>query len=230
MYTGSSIAPINYFALSFSVNENGISIPDPKPSLPKKNKNQNHDNDGWIEVVPQKDKSKMSPNGETASIATNSGSTSSSTSDDPKDKYKIRNYNGIMKNWIENGPNDSYGVIECKKFKGKENVEFFVHISELKFQQKEKGNTIVDNYLEISKAAKKLPKPHVTFQVGNLKKKALNVRLHCKKEGENNSLQKNLHSNVPNEEPTSNSSNKKTKLTKSQKITECPDLGTADLR
>ena len=97
---------------------------------------------------------------------------------------------------------NSYGVIECKKFKGKENVEFFVHISELKFLQKE-NNTAAEsdnNYLELSKAAQKCP--NVTFQVGNLKKKALNVRLHNNEEGENNSLGRILNSYVPIEEPT----------------------------
>ena len=136
----------------------------------------------------------MSSNGETASVA-------SSTSDDPKDKYQTRDYFGTMKSWNtdNNGPiNDSYGVIECKNFKGKENVEFFVHISELKFLQKE--NAAADNYFELSKAAQKCP--NVTFQVGNLKKKALNVRLHNNEEGKNNSLGRILNSYVPIEEPT----------------------------
>ena len=175
---GSNIisTPITYFILyHFSViNENGITIPpDPKPTLPKKKKkkNKNHNNDGWIEV-PKKNKS----NGDTASISS-SPSTTTSNSDDVPKKDKNQTMHGIMKCWIEKSPNDSYGVIECKKFQGKENVEFFVHISELKFHHnKFMESNAGDYYLELTKAANN--RPNVTFQVGNLKRKALNVRLH----------------------------------------------------
>lgn len=188
--TGSNIisTPITYFILyHFSViNENGITIPpDPKPTLPKKKKkkNKNHNNDGWIEV-PKKNKS----NGDTASISS-SPSTTTSNSDDVPKKDKNQTMHGIMKCWIEKSPNDSYGVIECKKFQGKENVEFFVHISELKFHHnKFMESNAGDYYLELTKAVRNFVnsyetykcknRPNVTFQIGNLKQKALNVRLH----------------------------------------------------
>ena len=164
--------------------------PYPKPTLPKKKKkkNKNHGNDGWIEV-PKKNKS----NGDTASISSGRSSTTTSNSDDVPKKDKNQTIGGIIKNWIETGPNESYVVIECKNFQGKENVEFFVHISELKFHHnKFMELNAGDYYLELTKAVRNFvrsyeifksgtgnrPNDNVTFQIGNLKQKALNVRLH----------------------------------------------------
>ena len=58
------------------------------------------------------------------------------------------------------GPKESYGKMKCGNFRGKKDVEFFVHVSQLQFEPV---------------VAKNLPT--VAFQVGHYKNKALNVRL-----------------------------------------------------
>ena len=114
------------------------------------------DDEIWVEIKSKKKPSqKLNGSLETNSIA----STSSAFSEDQGVAGK--EYFGVMTSWTDLGPEESYGKIKCGgNFRGKKDVEFFVHVSQLQFKLVAASNL-----------------PTVAFQVGHYKNKALNVRL-----------------------------------------------------
>ena len=120
----------------------------------KDNHDDVQDDDEWIQI---KKKKKNSPK-LCSSLETNSIASSSAFSEDHVAFAK--EYFGVMTSWTDLGPKESYGKIKCGNFRGKKEVEFFAHVSQLQFEPV---------------VAKNLPT--VAFQVGHYKNKALNVRL-----------------------------------------------------
>jgi len=123
-------------------------------TTPSEAPEDNHDDgpdEEWVEIKTKKKPSqKLS-----GSLETNSIASSSAFSED----RAAKEYYGIMTSWTDLGPKESYGKIKCGNFRGKKDVEFFVHVAQLQFKPALARNL-----------------PTVSFQVGQYKNKALSVR------------------------------------------------------